>query len=162
MILITNINAFDENNTAISLKHFKDISRQVENPKALSRHKYWLTWLFKRCANVNVSLFYTSKEIETKDKSFVILDKITHKTIESCGIQLDQWNFKSCTAEIGVGDNWATIYTIQSNDKRKGHATELLTFVKAYYEKRNKIFGSSVALNQDSKNMLIKLNIKEY
>lgn len=162
MILITNINAYDENNSAISLKHFKDISRQVENVKELLRHKHWLAWLFKRCVNANVSLLYTTKEIEPKDKPLVILDKITHKTIESYGMELEQWNFKSCTAEIGVGENWATVYLIESKDKRKGHAAELLAFVKAYYEKRNKVFGSSVALNPNSKNLLLKLNIKEY
>lgn len=162
MILITNINAYDVNNPSISVKHYANISRQVENVKELAKHKHWLGWCLKQSLKVNVSLLYTTKEIETKDKPFVVLDKITHKTIESCGMQLEQWNYKSCTAEIGIGNNWATIYSIQSNDKRKGHATELLTFIKTYYEKRNKIFGSSVALNQDSKNLLLKLNIKKY
>ena len=78
------------------------------------------------------------------------------------GILLDEITYKSCRATIGVGDSFATVYSIESEETGKGHATELLICAKKYYEARGKIFGSSVALSGAMKHLLTKLNIPEY
>ncbi len=82
--------------------------------------------------------------------------------IESMGMVLDQWTHKSCISEIGIGNNWATIYMIKSKEKGKGHASELIIKMKDHYESKGKTFGSSVALNPIMKHLLNKLNITEY
>ncbi len=84
------------------------------------------------------------------------------KKINRMGMDLDERNHKSCTATIGLGEDWATVYSITSVEKRKGHATELLTEMKLFYEKQNKDFASSVALSNEMKSLLQKLEIKEY
>ncbi len=84
------------------------------------------------------------------------------KQVDSMGMLVDEWTHESCIATIGVGNNWATVYHIQSKKEGKGHATKLLIHMKKYYEDRKKIFGSSVALNDRMKWILQKLNIKEY
>lgn len=75
---------------------------------------------------------------------------------------LDQCDFESCVALIGVDETWATIYSIDSKEPGKGHATELLARMKAHYEGQGKTFGSSVALNKRMSYLLQKLNIPEY
>jgi len=75
---------------------------------------------------------------------------------------LELWRYKSCEAEIGVGDNWATVYLIESGDKRKGHATKLLQAAKAHYEGKGLFFGGSVALNMPMRALYQKLGIYEY
>lgn len=82
--------------------------------------------------------------------------------VTSMGMPLDNWTHKSCEAMIGTGDDWATIYMISSSEKGKGHASELLAEMKKHYEAQGKIFGSSVALNNGMRRLLIKFNIKEY
>ena len=77
-------------------------------------------------------------------------------------MELEEWTNKSCTAQIGVGDDWATIYLIESKEKNKGHAEELLKYLKMIYKDRGKTFGSSVALSGPMRHLLKKLNIKEY
>lgn len=84
------------------------------------------------------------------------------KQINSMGMSLDEWKNKSCTAMIGTGNDWATIYMISSDDPGKGHATELLIEMKKYYEAQGKVFGSSVALNGRMRYLLQNLNIVEY
>ncbi len=84
------------------------------------------------------------------------------KQINSLGMLLDQWDHKSCQAQIGIGNDWATVYMIHSDEKNKGHATELLIEMKRYYESQGKIFGSSVALNSIMNHILKKLDIIEY
>ena len=84
---------------------------------------------------------------------------MNHKKFTSMGMPLDQWKHKSCTANIGVGDGWATVYSIESKERGKGHATELLSELKKYYEVKGKRFGSSVALNDGMRRILKKLNI---
>ena len=78
------------------------------------------------------------------------------------GMELTRWTYKSCVADFGVGDEWATLYKIESKIRGKGHATQLLTKAKEYYEGENKIFGGTVSLNQSMKNIYKKLGIKEY
>ena len=83
------------------------------------------------------------------------------KIIEK-GMPLERWIYKSCEAKFGVENNWATLYVIESKEKRKGHAEILLMAAKKYYEKQGKDFGGSVALNQPMRNLYRKLKIVEY
>lgn len=78
------------------------------------------------------------------------------------GMEFDRWTHKSCQADVAVGDNWATLYSIESKEKRKGHAEELLREIKKYYEGLGKDFGGDVALNKGMRKLYQKLNIKEY
>ncbi len=75
---------------------------------------------------------------------------------------LMQWKYKSCTANFGVGDTWATLYDIRSLEEGKGHATYLLTEAKKHYEAQGKAFGGTVALNDGVSRIYKKLGIKEY
>lgn len=76
------------------------------------------------------------------------------------GIELTRWTHKSCVCDVAEGDNWATIYTIESKKQGKGHATELLEYLKRYYGGYK--FGGSVALNPTMAHLYKKLKIKEY
>jgi hypothetical protein len=38
-------------------------------------------------------------------------------------MELDEWTYKSCKAEFGVGDDWATLCYIASKKEEQGHAT---------------------------------------
>ena len=78
------------------------------------------------------------------------------------GMELDEWTNKSCIAHFGVGDDWATLYDIQSREEGKGHATELLKEAKTYYENQGKEFGGNVALNERMRKIYRELGIKEY
>ena len=78
------------------------------------------------------------------------------------GMELDEWRNKSCLAHIAIGDNWATIYDIQSQQEGQGHATKLLLIMKSYYEHQRKPFGGSVALNERVAWLYKKCGIREY
>jgi hypothetical protein len=78
------------------------------------------------------------------------------------GLPLERWTHASCTADFAVGPNWATLYLIQSEQRRQGHATALLTAAKAYYESQGKRFGGSAALNAQMRRLYERLGIKEY
>ena len=78
------------------------------------------------------------------------------------GMPLDGWEYKSCKAEVGVGDNWATIYRIRSQEESKGHATKLILTMKEYYERQGLEFGGSVALNDRMHRLYQKCRVKEY
>lgn len=78
------------------------------------------------------------------------------------GMDLIRWQYESCTGDFGIGDNWATLYTIESGEENKGHATELLKAAKEFYEGEGKKFGGSVALSEKMRKLYIKLGIKEY
>jgi hypothetical protein len=82
--------------------------------------------------------------------------------IEIMGMPVERWTHKSCSADFGVGDTWATLYSIESKVEGKGHATELLTEAKKQYEAQGKKFGGSVALNNRMKKIYQRLNILEY
>lgn len=82
--------------------------------------------------------------------------------IEVLGLPLEQWTHESCTAEFGVGDDWATLYSICSEVESKGHATALLIAAKRHYEALGKRFASDVALNDRMRRILRRLNIEEY
>lgn len=78
------------------------------------------------------------------------------------GMELEEWIYFSCTAHIAEGNDWATLYDIQSEVKRQGHAEHLLKEAKKYYEEQGKRFGGSVALNRAMANLYKKLGIHEY
>ncbi len=78
------------------------------------------------------------------------------------GMKMVVWENKSCKAHFGVGDDWATLYNIQSKEEGKGHATELLKAAKKFYEEQGKRFGGSVALNDRMKKIYQELGITEY
>ncbi len=82
--------------------------------------------------------------------------------VNHMGMLLDKITHESCTAMLGVVEDWATIYSIESKEQGAGHATELLLLAKEHYTKQNKTFGSSVALNKRMEDILKRLNIPEY
>lgn len=83
--------------------------------------------------------------------------------ISSMGMGLDQWTHESCIAHFGiVHETYATLYVIESTEKGKGHATELLKEAKKHYESQGLQFGGSVALNENMRKIYQKLNITEY
>lgn len=84
------------------------------------------------------------------------------KQIKSLGMELTQFKYKSCIANVGVGEDWATIYSIGSEEQGKGHAQELISMMQAYFNQEGKEFGSSVALSPAMKHILKKFKIKEY
>lgn len=47
--------------------------------------------------------------------------------VNEMGMDLERWTNESCTAEFGVGEDWATLFSIGSRIEGKGHATQLLT-----------------------------------
>lgn len=77
-------------------------------------------------------------------------------------MDLEVWTHKSCHADIGVGENFATVYYIESEEEGKGHATELLIGMQKHYQEQLKEFGYSVALTDRMRFILQKLNITEY
>ena len=78
------------------------------------------------------------------------------------GMPLDEWQHESCVAHCAVGDDWATIYDIQSTQEGQGHATALLLAMKEYYEARSLRFGGSIALNERMRRLYQKCWIQEY
>lgn len=95
----------------------------------------------------------TLSDTETKEE-------LLYRDIDVMGMPLRQYKWKSCIAEISEGNDWATIYSIASQEQGKGHATELLTKLKEIY--KNKKFGGTVALNDTMSHLYKKLGIKEY
>ena len=84
------------------------------------------------------------------------------KEINVCGMPLEEWRNKSCIAQIASDKDWATVYSIESKEEGKGHATELLLEAKKYYEAQNKKFGGSVALNPRMSALYKKCGVEEY
>ena len=87
---------------------------------------------------------------------------IEPRKVNILGMELDEWQHKSCVAHVGVGKDWATIYDIESQQEGKGHATELLLIMKSFYEHQGKRFGGSVALNERMARLSRKCGIREY
>lgn len=69
-----------------------------------------------------------------------------------------------CVACVGKGKDWLTLYQIETDfDYRKqGKATALLKEVKFQADAHGLKFGSTVALNDEMKRLLKKLEIEEY
>ena len=84
------------------------------------------------------------------------------KLVDVMGMPLERWNYKSCTADFGMGEDWATLYSIESKEEGKGHATQLLATAKKYYEDSGKKFGGTVALNPRMSKIYKRLKITEY
>ena len=79
------------------------------------------------------------------------------------GMETEQWTNGGCIANFSVGDDWATLYNIKSENEGKGEATALLIEARHYYEEsQGKKFGGSVALSPRMKSIYQRLNIKEY
>lgn len=89
-------------------------------------------------------------------------DSFFYKDIVKLGMPLRLWKYQSCIAEVATGEDWATVYFIQSGDQGKGHCTKLLTYLKEFYEKQGLRFGGTVALNDRMKAIYKRLAIKEY
>lgn len=90
------------------------------------------------------------------------MDEITISDINQMGMPLKEWRYKSCRAEVGEGDGWATLYFVESKEEGKGHCTHLLQEMKKYYEDKGVRFGGSVALNDRMKKIYQRLEIHEY
>lgn len=78
----------------------------------------------------------------------------------SLGMELERHTYKSCTADFGVDEKWATVYNINSETPGKGHARKLLENAKEYY--KGKEIGGTVALNPTMKHLYNELGYKEY
>ncbi len=87
---------------------------------------------------------------------------MTVSVITVMGMELDRWTHESCTADFGTGDDWATLYNIRSADPGKGHATELLTAAKQFYQAEGKRFGGTVALTPRMKAIYQRVGMTEY
>ena len=90
------------------------------------------------------------------------VESIKFRNVQSLGMSLTQVTYKTCNATIATGNDWATIYSIQSSEEGKGHCQELCKQAKEYYSQHGKVFGSTVALNSAMKHILQKLEIEEY
>lgn len=75
------------------------------------------------------------KSIKLKPQTMIIGGKS-----RTSAKQMDEWKFKSCEAECGVGNNWATLYYIRSKEKGKGHATALLLIMKKYNDRMQRLY----------------------
>lgn len=82
--------------------------------------------------------------------------------VDVLGMPLERWKYESCIAEFGVGDDWATLYSIASSEPGKGHATYLLLEAKKYYEALGKKVGGDVALNERMRGLYKKVGYPEY
>lgn len=88
--------------------------------------------------------------------------QLMSREIVHIGMPLKQFLWKSCQATVAEGDNWATVYFIESGERNKGHATELMKMLKFIYETKGKIFGGTVALNPAMKRVYEKSGVTEY
>jgi hypothetical protein len=86
---------------------------------------------------------------------------VRKKNIVFMGMIVDEWKYHSCIAHFGVGEDWATLYDIESKVEGKGHATGLLTTAKHVYEMEKKVVRGTVALNERMKGIYEKVGIPE-
>jgi len=82
--------------------------------------------------------------------------------VNELGMELDKWKYKSCSAYCGVGEDWATVYDIESLEESRGHATKLILIMKKYYQDKGLKFGGSVALNNRMRRIYQRCDVKEY
>ena len=88
--------------------------------------------------------------------------QLMSRDIIQMGMPLKQFMWKSCEATVSEGDDWATVYLIESKERNKGHATELMKMLKFIYETKGKTFGGTVALNPAMSRVYQKSGVKEY
>ena len=84
------------------------------------------------------------------------------RNVNVLGMELDRWTHKSCCGDFGVGENWATLYSIESKKEGRGDATELLRRAKIEYERQGKVVGGTIALNPKMRKIYNKLGYIEY
>lgn len=101
------------------------------------------------------------KKIETMKPPHAEEMVLRRKDVEVMGMLVDEWRYHSCIAHFGVGEDWATLYDIESREEGKGHATGLLTTAKHVYEQEGKEVKGSVALNERMKELYVKVGIPE-
>ena len=89
-------------------------------------------------------------------------DNIIVQDVVVMGMPLTRWTYKGCEADFGVGEDFATLFVIESKEKRKGYATLVLSVAKSFYEAKGKKFGGTVALNDVMRHIYRKLKIEEY
>ena len=82
--------------------------------------------------------------------------------VNSLGMKLDGWKYESCIANVGTGEDFATIFYIESEEKNKCHATILIKIMSKIYTDEGKSFATSIALSDPMKHLVKKLNLKEY
>ncbi len=56
-----------------------------------------------------------------------------YKVVKILGMSLHEWEYKGCIAHFGIGEDWATLYDIESKNKGKGYATKLLKEARKYH-----------------------------
>jgi len=78
------------------------------------------------------------------------------------GMELIEFRYKGVEGHIGVEDDRATIYDVESSNPGQGECQECLSLLKQHYEEEGKRFGCSVALNAAMRHILEKLGITEY
>jgi hypothetical protein len=80
------------------------------------------------------------------------------------GMELMVWEHRNCEVQISEfpEDSTATIYLVESKNPGQGIATEMLSYLKGWYEGQGMTLYSSVALNDRMKRILKKLDIPEY
>lgn len=75
---------------------------------------------------------------------------------------LDRWSLGDCEAQFGIGDDWATLYVILSQNPGHGEATRLLLKAKNHYEGQGKKVGGTIALNPAMRHIYEQLGYEEY
>jgi hypothetical protein len=89
-------------------------------------------------------------------------EEIKMRPVEILGMAMEEWTYRSSTAEFGTGPDWATLSFIESKDPHKGHATTLLQAAKEHYEAQGKRVGGTVALNARMTAIYKRLGYIEY
>lgn len=87
--------------------------------------------------------------------------QLMSRDIMQGGMPLKQFAWKSSQATVAEGDDWAAVYFIESTDRNKGHATELMKILKFIYETKGKTFGGTIALNPAMKRVYEKSGVYE-
>lgn len=83
-----------------------------------------------------------------------------HYPVQVLGMELERWEHGGCKADFGVGDDWATLYHIKSQNEGKGEARAIMEAAKEHY--KGKRMGGTVALHPAIKHLYQSLNYTEY
>ena len=83
------------------------------------------------------------------------------RQVNALGMDLTLFQYKGVSGSLAEGDDWATMYSIESANEGRGECQECLLLLKEHYEAQGKRFGSSVALNPRMRHILQKLDIYE-
>jgi hypothetical protein len=88
------------------------------------------------------------------------MKKLIERKVIALDMPLLEFQWKGVTVYVAEGDDWATIYLVQSENEGKGECQELLKLLKKRF--KDKDFGGSVALNPIMRHIYRKLKIPEY